>query len=594
MDVLIGKLALIGALGAGAQWLAWRTRLPAIVLLLVAGFVAGPVTGLLEPASDFGHLLRPLVALAVALILFEGGLSLDFAEIRETSLAVRRMVTLGAAIAFALGALAARHAAGLSWPTALVLGAILVVTGPTVVIPLLRHARLEPRAASLLRWDAILSDPIGALLAVLVFETVLVVNAELEFHELVLHVGGAALWTAIGGYGLGKLMVRAFIGGKVPEFLKAPVVVAAVLATYAVSDLMLEEAGLLTVTVLGVTIGNSRIASLTELRRFKELVTVLLVSGVFVILTASLELSTLEALNPRDGLFLALLLFVVRPAAVLLSTVFTGVGVKERLLAAWIAPRGVVAVAVSGLFAVALTEHGIADGDRLVALTFAVVVVTVVVHGLTLAPVARLLGLGASGPEGLLIVGAAPWTTALAEQLVDMKLPVTVVDRNWSLLREPRYRGIEVFYGEILSELAEHHLNLNRFGYLLAATDNDDYNALVCTDFGSEFGRGNVFQIGRPDSEQGLYSLAVTLGGRPLLGDLGDIRSLNARLAAGWVFRKTTLTDAYDETRLREDLGEEGRLLLALRGDRVMWLTGSEPPQLAADDVVLTFAPDAR
>ncbi len=594
MDVLIGKLALIGALGAGAQWLAWRTRMPAIVLLLAAGFIAGPVTGLLEPASDFGHLLRPLVALAVALILFEGGLSLDFAEIRETSLAVRRMVTLGAAIAFALGALAARHAAGLSWPTALVLGAILVVTGPTVVIPLLRNARLEPRAASLLRWDAILSDPVGALLAVLVFEAVLVANAELDPHQLALHLGGAAVWTAVGGYGLGTLMVRAFIGGKVPEYLKAPVVVASVLVTYAVSNLMLEESGLLTVTVLGVTIGNSRIASLTELRRFKELVTVLLVSGVFVVLTANLELSTLEALNPRDGLFLVLLLFVVRPAAVLLSTAFAGVGLRERLLAAWIAPRGVVAVAVSGLFAVALTEHGIADGDRLVALTFAVVVVTVVVHGLTLTPVARLLGLGASGPEGVLIVGASPWTTALAEQLLDMKLPVTIADRNWSHLREPRYRGIDVFYGEILSELAEHHLNLNRFGYLIAATDNDDYNALVCTDFGSELGRGNIFQIGRPDSEQGLYSLAVTLGGRPLLNDMGDIRNLNQRLATGWVFRKTTLTNAYDESRLRAELGEEGKRLLALRGDKVIWLTGSEPPQLAADDVVLTFAPGAR
>ncbi|MEQ9003961.1 MAG: sodium:proton antiporter [Pseudomonadales bacterium] len=589
--MLIAKLALIGALGAAAQWLAWRARLPAIVLLLAAGFVAGPVTGVLDPANDFGELLRPMVALAVALILFEGGLSLNFAELRETSVAVRRLVTAGALIAFGLGAVAAHYLAGLSWPSALVLGAILVVTGPTVVMPLLRHARLQPRAASLLRWEAILADPVGALLAVLVFEIVLVLRTDFTADELALMVGGAALWAGLGGYGLGKLLVLAFIRGMVPEFLKAPVVVAAVLATYAISDMFLEESGLLTVTVLGVTLGNSRIASLAELRRFKEFVTVLLVSGVFIILTATLDLATLAALAPRDAVFLAALLFGVRPAAVLLSTAFTGVPIRERLLAAWIAPRGVVAVAVSGLFAVALTEQGIADGERLVALTFAVVMLTVVVHGFTLAPLARLLKLGATGPEGVIIVGGSAWSTALAEQLKAMALPALMVDRNWNHLRDARYQGIEVYYGEILSELAEHHLDFNRYGYLIAATDNDDYNALLCTDFGPEFGRGNVFQIGRPDTDEDRHSLSVTLGGRPLLNEVGGYATLNAHAAACWEFRKTTLTADFGERELRAQLSEDGALVLARRGAGVVWLTGAEPPKLQPDDVVLSFGP---
>lgn len=592
MELLVAKLALIGALGAAAQWLAWRARWPAIVVLLAAGFIAGPVTGVLDPAEDFGALLRPLVALAVALILFEGGLSLNFAELKETSRAVRRLVTLGAALAFGLGAAAAHYLAALSWPAALVMGAILVVTGPTVVIPLLRHARLSPRAASLLRWEAILADPVGALLAVLVFEGVLVAQAELTANDLVLKVGGAALWAGVGGYVLGKLTVLAFIRGLVPEFLKAPVVVAVVMATYAISGLILEESGLLTVTILGVTIGNSRIASLSELRRFKEFITVLLVSGVFVILTATLKPSDLLTLAPRDALFIAALLFVVRPAAVLVSTLGTGIGIRERALAAWIAPRGVVAVAVSGLFAVALTEQGIADGQRLVALTFAVVVITVVLHGFTIRPVAKLLGLASAGPEGVMIVGASPWSTALAEQLHAMELPVMIADRNWGHLREARYQGIETFFGEVLSELAEHHMDLNRYGYLIAATDNDAYNALVCTDFGPEFGRGNVFQIGRPDSGEDRYSLAVTLGGRPLLNHLGGLRSLNTLVTAGWVFRKTTLSAGFDEAQLRSQTGEDGRLVLARRGSQVLWLTGEEPPKLEQGDVVLSFGPD--
>lgn len=592
MEHLITKLALIGGLGAVAQWLAWRARLPAIVLLLAAGFVAGPLTGVLDPAEDFGDLLRPLVAMAVALILFEGGLGLNFAEIRGTSKAVRRLVTVGALVAFALGALAARYLAGLTWPSALVLGAIMVVTGPTVVVPLLRHARLSPRVASLLRWEAILADPVGALLAVLVFEGVLVMNQALSAEELMVKVGGALLWAAAGGYGVGRLMVAAFIRGQVPEFLKAPVLVGVVLATYAVSDLILEESGLLTVTVLGVTLANARIASLTELRRFKEFITVLLVSGVFIVLTATLDMDTLRALAPRDALFLVALLFVVRPAAVMTATAFTQLNMRERLLAAWIAPRGVVAVAVSGLFAVALADQGVPDGPRLVALTFAVVIVTVVVHGFTLGPFSRLLNLGASGPQGVLIIGGSPWSTALAEQLHAMEVPVMVADRNWNHLKEARYQNIPVFYGEILSELAEHHFDINRFGHLVAATDNDDYNALICTDFGPEFGRSNVFQIGRPDSEEGRHSLAVTLGGRPLLNDIGGFGTLNARLAAGWGFRKTRLSEDFHEDDLRAQVGEEGRLVLARRADSLLWLTGPEPPRLAEGDVVLSFGPE--
>ncbi len=591
MELLVAKLALIGALGVAAQWLAWRARLPAIVLLLAAGFIAGPLTGVLDPVTDFGDMLRPLVALAVALILFEGGLSLNFAELRDTSVAVRRLVSLGALIAFGLGALAAHHLADLSWPSALVLGAILVVTGPTVVIPLLRHARLKPRAASLLRWEAILTDPVGALLAVLVFEVVLVLRTPFAADELALMVGGAALWAAVGGWGLGKLLVLVFIRGKIPEFLKAPVVVAAVLATYAISNAILEESGLLTVTVLGVTLGNSRLASLTELRRFKEFITVMLVSGVFIILTATLDLATLASLAPRDALFLAALLLVVRPGAVLLSTAFTGLPIQERLLAAWIAPRGVVAVAVSGLFAAALVEQGIPDGGRLVALTFAVVMLTVVVHGFTLGPLSRLLNLGSAGPEGVIIVGGSSWSTALAEQLKALELPVVLVDRNWNHLREARYQGIDVYYGEILSELAEHHMDLNRYGYLIAATDNDDYNALLCTDFGPEFGRGNVFQIGRPDTDEHRHSLSVTLGGRPLLNEVGGYKTLNSRLDAGWEFRKTTLSKDFREADLRERLGDKGRLVLARRRARLLWLTGTEQPKLEPGDVVLSFGP---
>jgi hypothetical protein len=219
------------------------------------------------------------------------------------------------------------------------------------------------------------------------------------------------------------------------------------------------------------------------------------------------------------------------------------------------------------------------------------VVTTVVLHGFSLNPLARLLKLGSGGPQGVLIVGASAWTTALAEQLTAMELPTTIVDRNWSHLRDARLQGIDVFYGEILSELAEHHLEINRFGYLIAGTDDNSYNALVCTDFGPEFGRNNVFQIGRLDSGDSIHNLAVTLGGRPLLKDVGDYAALNARLAEGWTFRKTTLSDDFNEATLRAEIGQQGGLLLARRADRLVWLTSAEPPKLLPDDVVLSFGP---
>lgn len=591
MHDLVLKLALIGGLGVGAQWLAWRMRLPAIVLLLAAGIVAGPLTGLIEPQADFGEMLRPLVALAVAIILFEGGLTLNFAEIRETSKAVRRMVIIGAPTAFVLGALACHFIAGLSWPTALVFAGILVVTGPTVIMPLLRQARLSPRPASLLRWEAIIADPVGALIAVLAFEAFLVFGGSHEVETVLLRAVLAAIFALAGGYLLGRAVVHAFVNGHVAEFLKVPVILAVVVGAYAVSSLILEESGLLTVTVLGVTLANSRIASLGELRRFKEIMTVLLVSGVFVLLTATLTVDHLAALDWRAAAFIAALLLVVRPVSVFVSTLGTGLSFRERLLVGWIAPRGIVAVAVSGLFGGALVSHGVEDGDRLIALAFAIVFATVLLHGFTLAPLARWLGLASGGQDGILIAGASPWAVAFARKARELGLPARIADRNWNRLKEARLADVPVYYGEILSEAAEHHIDFNPFGYLVAATDNDAYNALICTDFGPELGRGNVFQIGRRTGGE-RDDIAVTLGGRPFLTGVGGFHALNTRLSAGWDFQATRISAEYKGAEFWSDRPKGTVLVLIVRASgRLVWPEQGTEPKLQKDDVVLSFGP---
>ncbi|WP_417686153.1 cation:proton antiporter [Roseibium sp.] len=596
MDSLVTGIALIGLIGIGAQWIAWRFQLPAIVLLLVFGLIAGPVTGVLQPGDLFGDLMQPLVGLAVAIILFEGGLTLNFHEISGTSKAVRRLVVIGGTVAFVLGALNAYYIAGLSFWPALIFAGILIVTGPTVIIPLLRQASLAQRPASLLRWEAILADPLGALVAVLIYELFLVTSGAHQIEGVAFRVLIALALGLGGGWLLGRGLIRLFISGHVPEYLKVPIILVAVLAAYAVSNMILEESGLLTVTVLGVALGNSNIASLTEVKRFKELMTILLVSGVFILMTASLDLATLVAdLDLRVLAFLAVLLFVVRPVSVLIATIGCGIPRKERLFVGWIAPRGIVAVAVSGLFASLLVSRGVEDGSRLTALAFAVVVVTVVAHGFSIGPLARLFGISSGSGRGLLIVGATPFTVALAERLKKLEIPVLIADRNWRRLGRARTAGIDTLYGEVLSEVAEHSLPLNSYTYLLAASDNDAYNTLVCTNYGPEIGRANVLQIGKEGTEQGEKDFAVTLGGRSFLGALGGYTALNDKLAEGWKFRATRLSEDYNADDWARDRADEAETVLILTdGGRLLAGPAVKGKTPKKGDLVLSFGPPAK
>lgn len=591
MHDIVLKIALIGAAGMASQWVAWRFRLPAIVLLLAAGFLAGPATGYIDPVADFGDIYRPLVSLAVAVILFEGGLTLNVKEIRETSTAVRRIILIGGPLVWLLSALSAHFVGGLSWPTAIVLGAILVVTGPTVITPLLRHARLDARPASILKWEAIVNDPIGALFAVVSFEAILVMMGAHPAGGLAYVVAAAFIVAVLGGFAAARLVHWAFVRGYVPEFLKAPVLLASVLLAYALTNLVLEEAGLLTVTVMGIVLANTRIASLAEMRRFKETITVFLVSGIFILLTASLTVNDMASLDWRAVLFVATLLFVIRPLAILLATIGSGATRAERILAGWIAPRGIVAVAVSGLFGAALADAGIADAQRMVAFTFAVVLTTIVLHGFTLGPLAKLLDLKSHDKPGLIVVGGSRWALDLSAKLRELEVPVTIADPNWNHVAEARLAEIPVFYGDILSEAAHHTVDPSRFSTLIAVTDNDAYNALVCTDFGPELGRSNVFQLGRGEEESRRRSLNFTLGGRPLTEEGLTFQDLREKYWRGWRFQATRLTEAYDFETYLANRPEGAIVMLWVSESGRIVFNASAKSTPAQGDRVVSLAP---
>ena len=538
-------IALAGSMGVGAQWLAWRLKLPAIVLMLMAGVLIGPVFGIFRPNEVFGDLTQPIISIAVAIILFEGGLTLSLHTLREVQQGVMRLVVIGAPLGWLLSTLALHYAAGLSWESSAVFGGIMVVTGPTVIAPLLRQARLSRRPSALLQWEAILNDPIGAMAAVLAFEVVALLNLDVDTtSEAIFHVGGGVLVSILAGCAAGLFLSWAFRRGKVPEYMKVPFIVVFLLGVFALCNALLHESGLLAVTAMGVILANANLPSYDEMRRFKEHATILLVSGVFIILAASLDFSSLEQLTWRAAIFVAVVILVVRPLTVYLSLVKSDVSWRERTLVALTGPRGVVLVAVAGLFGDRLVQTGIEDGALIAPLAFALVAATVVVHGFSLAPLARLLGLRGAEQPGILLVGGSPWSTAFAEAVKRTEVPVLISDRNRSHLRKARSLGIETFFGDVLSETAEQKIENAHYARLVAVSDNDAYNTLVATDLGPEYGRDNVFQLQRENAEATRNSLPASLGGR-IFAQGKTYEELETNFRAGWEFRVTKLSEEF-------------------------------------------------
>lgn len=537
-------VALVGTLGVGAQWVAWRLRMPAIVLMLAAGLLAGPVLGFFEPSRDIGTLMGPMISIAVAIILFEGGLTLDFHSLRGAEQGIKRLVVLGAPVGWIGSALALHYVGGLSWASSTVFGGIMIVTGPTVIAPLLRQARLNRRPAQLLQWEAIVNDPIGALAAVLAFEVVVVTASAGSI--------GLAAWQIISGISVagalgwagGWLLSEAFRRAYVPEYMKVPVLFSILLGIFAITDYILHESGLLAVTVMGVVIANSNLPSYTELRRFKEHATILLVSGVFVLLAANMDVETLRLINWNAAAMVAVVILLVRPLTVLFSLAFTNIPFRERLLVGLTGPRGVVLVAVAGLFGERLVAEGVEDAAFLTPFAFALVAATVVLHGFTLAPLARAMGLAGKGQPGVLLAGGSQFATSLAKTLQELEVPVLITDINRARLRSARQEGLPVFFGDVLSEAAEHSAEIMKYGVVLAVSDNDAYNTLVATDLAPEFGRENVYQLGRAKQDSKRHALPASLGGRSVVEGYG-YTELAGKMVQSWEVRATNLTEDF-------------------------------------------------
>lgn len=545
-EPVLVALVVIAGVGIGCQWLAWRLRIPSILLLLVAGFAVGNFTHLIRPDDMFGEVLFPAVSLAVSLILFEGGLSLRYDELRQVGSTLLNLLTAGAAVTFAISGVAAWLILDLPPGVAALLSAILVVTGPTVITPLLRHVRPTGRVGSILKWEGIAIDPLGAILTVLLLETVVAgrfgraTTVETLRGVALTLVVGAGFGAAAGGV-LSALLRRFWI----PDFLQNPVAIALVFAAFAGSNAVQAESGLLAAPVIGIVVANGAKASAKHIAAFQEDIRVLLLAALFIILGARTEASVIGDLGIASILFLAVLILIARPAAAYLSTLGSPLNWRERTFLAAVAPRGVVAAAVSSAVAIALTEAGIA-GERIVAEVFFVIVGTVTVYGLAARPIARALGIVQKDPKGILIVGAYQWIREIAATLHAQGQSVALVDTNADNVRAARMAGLNAINSDATAPHALDEVHLDGIGRLLAMTSNDEFNALSAMNFSEVLGRAGVYRI-HPDAGGRTPKRALLEHGhgRLLFDSEATFTNLTLRFAQGAEVRATKLSAVF-------------------------------------------------
>lgn len=537
------QMSLLLALGALCQWVAWRMRIAAILPLLLAGLLLGPGMGVLDPDAFLGDLLFPIVSLGVAIILFEGSLTLRFSDIQNVTGIIRNLTSVGVIVTWAVMGAAAHFLVGLDWQLSLLFGALVSVTGPTVIMPMLRSIKPTSRIANVLRWEGILVDPIGAVLAVLLFELIVTGHQSeswLEFGNVIVM---GSVWGITGGVVLGQLLKRHLI----PDYLENYSALAFVLMVFSASNALGQESGLIAVTVMGIVLANTKDLDVEELLSFKEHLTVVLISMLFIILAARLQVDQLAMLGMPSLIILAVALFIARPLSVLASSLGTSISFKEGVLLSWIAPRGIVAAAVSALFALRL-EGKVENAELIVPLTFVVIIGTVLVQGLTAPWLARRLGLSSSGEQGALISSSNKVALAIGEALHKNGIKVMIADINRAGLQEARMKGLNTYFGNPLSEHADRFMDLAGYTELLAVSRNPEANAMVCARFRHDFGSKHVYSIQPTAVEEDNHRKELAQGLRTniLFSRDATWTKLASLLGQGAKIRSTTLSEEFD------------------------------------------------
>lgn len=554
---IILSLAGIGVLGVGCQWLAWWVRLPAILFLLISGIIVGSVLELLDPDTLFGDLLFPIVSLSVAVILFEGSLTLKFDDIRGHGKTVRNLLSVGALITWFIIAYSTHYLIDFPFELAFLFGAVVIVTGPTVITPMLRTVRPNAKIANVLRWEGITIDPLGALLAVLVFDFIIsgqqhnaISTIIFTFGKIIL-VGFSAGF--INGWLLGELLRKQIV----PQYLRNVITLIAVVAIYVLSDTIEQESGLIAVTIMGMTMANMKDMDIDDILDFKESLSLLLISVLFIILAARIEFYQFVQIGWPALSILAITMLVARPVSVFVSAIGSDLSINEKLMISWIGPRGIVAAAVSALFALRLENAGYAEAALLVPLTFLIIIGTVLIQSATSSYIATLLKVREPSSTGLLIIGAGNVARSIGKELQSQGFKVVLTDSSWENTSMARMDGLETYYGNPISEHADRNLNLVGLGKVLAMSGRGNLDALACLRFKSEFDVKNIYEL-KTTREKHItdkHLISTRHRGYELFGENIDYGNLAYRLRNGAELKSTQLSDEFTFEQYLEQYG---------------------------------------
>lgn len=506
----IGSIIILGIF---AQWLAWRIKLPAILPLILIGLAVGPLSTLfsseglklIEPMYDAGagrglfpgNTLFYFVSLSIGIILFEGGLTLKFSEVKEVAPSVLKLISVGMLITFAGAGLAAHFVNGLPWAMAFLFASLVIVTGPTVIAPILQNVPLNRNVATVLKWEGILIDPIGALAAVLMYEFIASAEGvEFTLHAFKQFITIVCVGTTVGlaaGYGLYYLLKREMV----PHFLLNVFTLAMVLLVFVLSDELAHESGLLTVVVFGMTLANLDVPELKQILDFKESISVLLISILFILLAANMDLKQLELLLSWECLTLfCIIVFVLRPLGVFASTLKSeALNFQEKIFISWVGPRGIVAAGIASLFGIRLAAKGVPGAEYITPLVFMVVLGTVLLNATSAKPIAKLLGVTQKSSDGILIVGAHRFARFIGKYLQDNGRHVVLMDSNKSNVKDACAIGLESFEANVYTDDLSEHIELTDVGYMLALTGSSEVNNFVLRKYRDIFGERGAYRL---------------------------------------------------------------------------------------------------
>lgn len=594
---VIMTLGLIFLVGTLAQWIGWRLKFPVIVLLLFSGALLGPVTGVIDPEKVFGDLLTPVVELGVAIILFEGGLQLRLYEFQEVSKGLNRLFTLGVLFNWILGTLAAHYVGDLSWGISFLIAGILVVTGPTVIIPALREAKLSRRLGNFLKWEGIISDPIGAILAVIAFEFLVYGQQQGGFAFISITLLKVIMTSVVFVIFIRALVMQISQKALLPEYLKIPFYLTLVLCSFVFSNMIQSGAGLLTVTLLGLIIGNLSMTVVEDLKKFEEYISTFTVSCIFIILSASIDLSIFTKLELKHIALILLFAFVIRPVAIMLSTYKSGMTFRERSLVGLFGPRGIVAASMAGLLGNSLTREGFVEGSLILPIIFSIIIITVVIHGMMLKPLAKWLKLSKETRKGVVIIGTSPWITQLAMKLKSMEIPVLLTSASWYMLSPARQLGIDVYCGQILDDAEQGKVDLSYYEFLLAFSENDTFNSLACHKLSHTFGRDNCYRLPQHENqvhdkipeEKDPYNLSID-------PKVPYFENMVRYYHWNWKFKETKLSDKFKYTDFLKENGDTIVFLIIRSGGRVDFFHSSK--RMIDDpkegDVIISYNPKIK